>query len=246
MVQQTSQSILQEKIDLISTPQSVVCGTSKAGSTVSSTSSRKRKLSDSGSSRSFRTNGSMNNIDLGDDVNLSGTPSLKSLSLESPTATSQKKIHLIPLWENEELLCWLNSLLSLITLNETLKNYTESCTLTRLLTEYKLAVITFSNSNDYSQVKPALNLIRKTAMSFLQPKMISTFTEEDSPLLSLQFLIKTSPQLCADVEIEYSSSFHCVECQFKRTDGYEQLLFSEFFLFIQQVLKKNLSPCLSA
>ena len=164
-------------------------------------------------------------MELGDDVISSGTPSLKSLSLESPTATSQKKIQLIPLWENEELLCWLNSLLSLITLNETLKNYTENCTLTRLISEYKLAELTFSNTNDYSQIKPALNLVRKTAMNFLQPKMISTFTEEDSPLLSLQFLIKTSLQLCTDVEIEYSSSFHCAECQFKRTDGYEMCFF---------------------
>ena len=223
MAQQTSHS----NLNLMSSPLSPQQGTSKAESTVSSTnSSRKRKFSDSGSSRSFRTNGSINNnMELGDDVISSGTPSLKSLSLESPTATSQKKIQLIPLWENEELLCWLNSLLSLITLNETLKNYTENCTLTRLISEYKLAELTFSNTNDYSQIKPALNLVRKTAMNFLQPKMISTFTEEDSPLLSLQFLIKTSLQLCTDVEIEYSSSFHCAECQFKRTDGYKMCFF---------------------
>ena len=227
-MQQTSGNLIQEKVNLISSPQHV---TSQPGSSVSSTSScRKRKLSDSGSSRSLQTNSGIG-MDLGNDGFSTGTPSLKSLSLESPTAP-QKKKQLIPLWENEELLCWLNSLLSLLTLNETLKNYTENCTLTRLLNEYKLTEQTFTDTNNYSKVKPALNLIRKTAMSFLQPKMISTFTEDDSPLLSIQFLIKTNSQLCSDVEIEFSSSFHCTVCQFERTDGYKYFLGFSFFNFL--------------
>lgn len=180
----------------------------------SASNSRKRKFSDSGSTRSLGTNGSMN------DGSSSRTPSFKSLSLQSPSCDVRKDKFVIPLWENEELLCWLNSLLSLIALNETLKRYKEDCTLSRLLYEYGVAERTFASTKLYTDVKPTLNAIRKLTMSFLQPKMISSFTENDSPMLSLELLFKTNPRLYSDVEIEFSSSFHCASCQFNKTDGY--------------------------
>ncbi|XP_066929210.1 SUMO-specific isopeptidase USPL1-like [Clytia hemisphaerica] len=192
--------------------------TQYAVSTTSSSGSRKRKHSDGGSSsRSTKTNSfrSVSNSNITDPI-----------SSDSSSLMANKKYPSVPLWENEELLCWLDSMLALIVLNQTLQNYPEESkgTLNKLLSEYKHNTDIYNVTKDYETIRASMHTLRKSTLNFIQPKMLSSFTEEDSPLLSLQLLMKTNAELYEDCEVEYSSKFTCNQCQFEKTDGFKKTI----------------------
>ena len=180
----------------------------------SSSSSRKRKLHDQVDSPKAKNDESNNSGN-------SETPSsLKSISTDLAAKLPQKMFTSIPLWENQELLCWLDSVLSLIVLNETIMQYEhKEGTLKRLLTEYDYALDVFGRTKRYADVKESLGEMRTSALKFLHLKMLSSFTEEDSPLLSAQFLLKTCTSLYDELEWHYSTKFKCSQCKFEKKDG---------------------------
>jgi len=91
--------------------------------------------------------------------------------------------------------------------------------LKRLLIGYQNVLDVFERTKRYADVKESLDEVRKAVLKFLHLKMLSNFTEEDSPLLSAQFLLKTSTSLYEDLEWHYSTHFKCSQCKFEKKDG---------------------------
>ena len=171
------------------------------------------------SNHSFEAINNLKNSSEDVDSNTTETQSLQSLmdALPAKIKTSERT----PLWENKQLLCWLDSILSLLALNTTIKNLEpqEKSLLKIFYDELNFIKSIFKVKNKYQSVKERLNELRDNLLKFLHPKMMLNFNvEEDSPLLSFQLILKTSPKLCEELEWEYSIDFNCKMCQFKRKD----------------------------
>lgn len=128
-----------------------------------------------------------------------------------------------PLWENEELLCWLDVMLGIFVFNTTLKMLcaTEDPDnlVSRFYEHHRAETIRFRSSGSYSSIKENMDNFRSAVRQFLQPKMLSNFSEEDSPLLAIELLTKTNKKAYKYMEIEYQSEFKCNKCDFQRQDG---------------------------
>lgn len=127
-----------------------------------------------------------------------------------------------PLWENEKFLCWLDVILGIFVFNTSLKvsSEEESANLmSNFYEHYRAQMAIFRRMGDYSTVKDSLDDFRSTVRRFLQPKMLSNFSEEDSPLLAIELLVKTNKKTYEKMEVAYQSEFQCSKCDFNRKDG---------------------------
>ena len=115
--------------------------------------------------------------------------------------------------------------MSLLAMNQTLtKSFTFSrnTLLFNFFVSYKRvlgSVNTVSRTHIRDDYKRMLNHMRTDMLAFLQPKMLSSSSDEDSPLCSLPLVIRSEQSVYERVEVQYSCHFKCEKCQFERKDG---------------------------
>jgi len=136
--------------------------------------------------------------------------------------------NIYPIWENEGLLCWLDAALSLLVFNTTLVgevklNNTDSV-LCVLITEYYNLLRTFKMTHRHTQISSQMKRLRRLALNFIQPKLLSNYGDEDSPLFSLPLLFKTEKKLYEKLVLEYKCEFLCNICGFEKADGFTKVI----------------------
>ena len=125
-----------------------------------------------------------------------------------------------PLWENKGLLCWLDTALSLVVLNTSFQKHIfeekKQCFLSLICEEYSKIQSVYQIKKLYNHVRKHLEEIRHDALKFLEPKLLTKYNEEDSPLFSLPLLLKTDSKLYEKLEVNYRTQFKCQKCQFEK------------------------------
>lgn len=157
-----------------------------------------------------------------DDNEVESTISTCTSAKTVSSGTSKKAIQ-FPLWENTSLLCWLDAALAMLVLNasmvELLSCESTESLIGHLYTEYKKVLISYNTYLDFNGVKKQLDRMRTNILKFLQPKLLANYGDEDSPLVSLPLVLRTSKKLSENLEINYKCIFKCDSCGFERTDG---------------------------
>ena len=162
-------------------------------------------------------------IDSSSDISsLSST--IQSVNMSAIIDSSIENCFLFPIWENKGLLCWLDTALALLVFNQTLSEEMKmqsdvDCIFSLIYLEYGKILKSFRYHNDYRKIEESLIELRKMALHFLQPKLLSNFGDEDSPLLSLPLLIKTHKEVYPKIEFDYECIFRCEKCAFVKKDG---------------------------
>ena len=93
------------------------------------------------------------------------------------------------------------------------------CLIGHLYTEYKKVLISYNTFLEYKAVKKQLDRCRTNILKFLQPKLLANYGDEDSPLVCLPLVLRTSTRLSENLEMSYRCTFKCDSCEFERTDG---------------------------
>ncbi|XP_057309109.1 SUMO-specific isopeptidase USPL1-like [Hydractinia symbiolongicarpus] len=169
------------------------------------------------SSSSLKSNESNDNV------------SSKKSTISSDIVLQQGPHMTYPLWENDGLLCWLDAALAMLVLNTTLretKSKDETSLVNHLIKDYQKLLNAFNLHGVYTQVRPQLRELRQCFLKFLQPKLLSSDDQDDSPLFLLPFILKADEKLYADLEVDFTCRFHCNECGFEKTDGFNKMIIS--------------------
>jgi hypothetical protein len=92
--------------------------------------------------------------------------------------------------------------------------------------QYKKIIISYNTFFDYNAIRKQLDSLRTNILKFLQPKLLANYTDEDSPLLCLPLLLRTSKILSEGLEMSYECKFECESCGFQRDDGFNKIVMS--------------------
>lgn len=119
-------------------------------------------------------------------------------------------------WENLDALCWLDSALSLIVYNTSIKQLVsktqnnEDSLLKYLVEQFEKAQ--YLAEFDQINAKKILEDVRRLVWTFLSPKMKCTLGVNDSPLFALPLLLRETDSTAKKCVQEYQCEFHCEEC----------------------------------
>ncbi|XP_047144913.1 SUMO-specific isopeptidase USPL1 [Hydra vulgaris] len=161
-------------------------------------------------------------------------------SLGSPTVTdsngcsgSEKSfkndnIQKYPFWENDKLLCWLNTSLSLLILNTTIQKHIfeekRQCFLSYICEEYAKIQSIYQTKNSYSHARKYLQELRYTTLKFLEARLFAKYKDGETPSICLPILLKTDLRLYEKVKVNYSYQFKCQNCQVEGSESFQKVM----------------------
>lgn len=124
-------------------------------------------------------------------------------------------------WENINALCWLNSALSVLVHNNTIKHLisriqtSENALLKCLVDQYAKAQ--YLSEVDIINAKKVLIDVRDLVWTYLSPKMKCTLGVNDSPLFALLLLLRENSMTADRCIQEYTCKFTCQSCRYMET-----------------------------
>lgn len=136
-------------------------------------------------------------------------------------AAKEKSVEVFIQWENTNALCWLDSVLSMIVHNQTLRlclkksNDISQSLLKTLLERYDFAQEHFASNTEIAA--RTLKEVRQIVWDYLEPKMRCRLGRNDSPVAALPLLLRENANAGEKLTQEFLWKFRCSVCGYQQT-----------------------------